>query len=83
MFPMKFFEYLAAGLPVVSTAIDSLTSFNKEALLCDASVESHSNALKVSLSGQTAELENRLELARNNTYESRTLRMIREISKIN
>ena len=28
MFPMKFFEYLASGLPVVSTSIDSLSSFS-------------------------------------------------------
>ena len=28
MFPMKFFEYLASGLPVVSTALPSLVDFN-------------------------------------------------------
>ena len=27
MFPMKFFEYLAAGLPVVSTALPALHEF--------------------------------------------------------
>ena len=83
MFPMKFFEYLAAGLPVVSTAINSLTSFSAEALLCNSSVEAHSFALKTSLSGETASLKNRLELAKNHTYHSRTIRMIEEITKIN
>jgi len=33
MFPMKFFEYLAAGLPVVATAIDALQPFASLALL--------------------------------------------------
>ena len=28
MFPMKFFEYLAAGLPVVSTALPALREFS-------------------------------------------------------
>ena len=83
MFPMKFFEYLAAGLPVVSTAIDSLRSFSNEAILCDSSMKSHSFALKSSMSGDCPVLENRLKLAKKHTYKSRTLRMIEQISKIN
>tara|TARA_Y100001968_G_scaffold333938_1_gene401426 strand:- start:4874 stop:6040 length:1167 start_codon:yes stop_codon:yes gene_type:complete len=83
MFPMKFFEYLAAGLPIVSTNIDSLSSFSKQAFLCDSSVHAHSSALQAVLSGNIPLLEERLKLARNHTYESRTSRMLDLISKIN
>tara|TARA_Y100001968_G_C19441172_1_gene762593 strand:+ start:1188 stop:2354 length:1167 start_codon:yes stop_codon:yes gene_type:complete len=83
MFPMKFFEYLAAGLPVVATGIDSLSAFSQEAFLCDSSIESHVLAFQSVLAGQIPPLENRLRLAKNHTYELRTLRMIDEISKMN
>ena len=82
MFPMKFFEYLASGLPVVSTCIDSLSSFHQEALLCDQTVDSFSQAIKLTLAGQCPNLRDRLELARKYTYKSRTLEMINDINKI-
>ena len=35
MFPMKFFEYLAAGLPVVATDLESIREFNKLVAITD------------------------------------------------
>ena len=68
---------------VVATGIDSLSAFSQEAFLCDSSIESHVLAFQSVLAGQIPPLENRLRLAKNHTYELRTLRMINEISKMN
>ena len=46
MFPMKFFEYLAAGLPVVATAIDALGQFADASLLCAPEPEAFATALE-------------------------------------
>lgn len=36
MFPMKFFEYLAAGVPVVSTSLPALQDYTHLARLCES-----------------------------------------------
>ena len=82
MFPMKFFEYLAAGLPVIATSIDSLSAFNQEAFLCDPTVDDFSQAINLTLKGNTPDLEIRLRLAKSNTYQQRTLNMTKEINNI-
>jgi glycosyltransferase involved in cell wall biosynthesis len=76
MFPMKFFEYLAAGLPVVATRINALEAFREAALLCDPKVESLAAGIRRALNGQGPALETRLQLAAQHTYASRTLRMV-------
>jgi len=76
MFPMKFFEYLAAGLPVVSTALHALMAHKDVAYIANdkddfiAGVES-------ALRGEAAPLAKRLDLALEQTYERRTERMLR------
>ena len=45
MFPMKFFEYLAAGLPVVATSIDALQEFQSAVWLCEPEQNAYSKAL--------------------------------------
>ena len=79
MFPMKFFEYLAAGLPVVASSIDSLNEFRKEAALCNSSAKCFLDAINLSLSDKSLNLKDRLELAKLHTYEKRTLRMVQKI----
>lgn len=74
MFPMKFFEYLAAGRPVVGTRIESLLDYEGMALLREP--EAFARGLDEALAGQLAPLDERLDLARNNTYETRTDRML-------
>ena len=51
MFPMKFFEYLAAGLPVVGTAIPALKSHGDVAWLCDPNPEAFAAAIDQALQG--------------------------------
>ena len=82
MFPMKFFEYLAAGLPVIATAIDSLSSFKKESKLCNPSVQEFSDAIFSTLHGSSSNLDLRMKLAKNNTYQKRTSNMIQDINNI-
>jgi len=77
MFPMKFFEYLAAGLPVVATAIDALGQFSEAALLCEPESAAFSKALEQALSGAGPDIDVRLTLAAEHTYLSRTQRMLR------
>jgi glycosyltransferase involved in cell wall biosynthesis len=75
MFPMKFFEYLAAGCPVVSTALPALRDFQDVACLApthDAFVA----ALEATLRGAAPALATRLAAAREHTYERRTARMM-------
>ena len=76
MFPMKFFEYLASGLPVVATSIQSLQEFSSVALLCEVTVDSFSYALHTSLSGVGADLDSRISLARQYTYQTRLSKML-------
>jgi glycosyltransferase involved in cell wall biosynthesis len=76
MFPMKFFEYLSAGLPVVATQIDALREFSSVAWLCDDTPESFSNALTDCLAGHGPDQMSRLALAAQHTYQARTQRML-------
>ena len=76
MFPMKFFEYLAAGLPVVATSIDSLVQFSGVALLCEPELTAFSKALEKALSSSGVSLDERLALAAQHTYIARTRRML-------
>ena len=74
--PMKFFEYLAAGLPVVATCITSLKEFSDVALLCTPTVETFSSALTASLAGIGPSLSKRLAIALKHTYATRTQRQL-------
>ena len=75
MFPMKFFEYLAAGCPVVSTALPALRAYAHVASLA-ASHEEFVAAVEAALRGAGPALGARLAVAREHTYERRTARML-------
>ena len=75
MFPMKFFEYLAAGRPVVSTRLHALQAYGHVACLA----EDHDGfiaGVEAALRGDAPALEVRLDAARDQTYERRTARMM-------
>ena len=76
MYPMKFFEYLAAGRVVVATAIPSLQDQADVALLCRDDVAAFSTAIRRALSGDAPALKMRLERAQQHTYIVRTQRML-------
>tara|TARA_Y100001978_G_scaffold79849_1_gene71524 strand:+ start:1632 stop:2795 length:1164 start_codon:yes stop_codon:yes gene_type:complete len=79
MFPLKFFEYLASGLPVVSTKIDSLREF-QQYIKMDDDIENLSNSIIEALVDTEDDLKERLSLARENTYQNRTIKMLRELN---
>ena len=81
MYPMKFFEYLAAGRPVVATAIPSLQDQADVALLCDAGVDAFSKAIRRALVGDLPSLETRLHRAGQHTYTARTRAMLATLQR--
>jgi glycosyltransferase involved in cell wall biosynthesis len=81
MFPMKFFEYLAAGKPVVSVNLKAIQAFNSVVKIGKTYPE-FVNAIEQVLSGNVISIEERLSLAGNYTYESRTEKMLNIINGI-
>ena len=77
MFPMKFFEYLFAGLPVVSTRIHALRSFDAICSLCPPDPLEFSQQLQRVFEGEGPGLEQRLSGIDGYTYASRTRRMLK------
>ena len=75
MFPMKFFEYLAAGKPVVSVDLPAIRGFSHVSTLC-RSTDEFVAALETAVAGGGPALETRLQEAREHTYQARTDRMI-------
>ncbi len=75
MFPMKFFEYLAAGRPVVATSLPALVDYHQAALFADTPAD-FAAAIARSLDGQGPALDRRLAAAREQTYEIRTEKMM-------
>lgn len=75
MFPMKFFEYLAAGKPVVSVDLPALREFDSAVWLAE-SADDFRSAVEAVLDGAAPPLESRLALARRYTYDARLARML-------
>ncbi len=77
MFPMKFFEYLFAGLPVVSTRIHALRAFEAICSLCPPDPLEFSHQIQQVLAGEGPTLQQRLSGIEDYTYASRTRRMLK------
>ncbi|GAB2724576.1 glycosyltransferase [Halomonas garicola] len=75
MFPMKFPEYLAAGCPVVSVDLKSLRDFS-HVVETAKTPEDFIAAIEKTLSGDIPPLEERLNVAREHTYQIRTQHML-------
>ena len=82
MFPMKFFEYLAAAVPVVATAIPSLEQFRDSALLVAPGADQLELAIIRVLQGQGPERSVRIALARQHTYRQRTQSMLAVLEQL-
>lgn len=80
MFPMKFFEYLAAGRPVVATDLHALQAYGHVAHLA-TSHDDFIAGVEGALRGEVPPLEMRLDVAREQTYERRTERMLALVPK--
>jgi glycosyltransferase involved in cell wall biosynthesis len=81
MFPMKFFEYLAAGCPVVSTDLPALRTYASLASLA-GDAEQFIEGVRGALAGRCASLDERLGAAQSQTYEHRTERMLSLIARL-
>ena len=76
MFPMKFFEYLAAGLPVVSTNLPSLNEFADYVSFAN-SAEEFASEINNILSGSSGFDQFRVkQLVSNHSYRKRTEKMV-------
>jgi len=80
MFPMKFFEYLAAGCPVVASRIDALKPYANLAFLVDPCEDQFSLAIMQALSGAGPSLAQRLAGSLQHNYHSRTQAMLGHLS---
>jgi len=80
MFPMKFFEYLAAGKPIVSVDLSSIKEFH-HIVKIGRSAEEFVQAVDEVLKGDVASLSDRLHLAKEYTYEIRTTKMLKMIDE--
>ena len=78
MFPMKFFEYLAAGLPVISTNISSLKNYEDYIYLSD-NYKEIAKQISLSLNSKKNSFKKRQNLARLNTYKKRTKLMLNNL----
>ena len=81
MFPMKFFEYLAAGRSVVSVNLKAIQEFAGYVGIADNSDEFIAK-IEAVLRGRVPSLQARLELASKHTYEARTSQMRALVRKI-
>ncbi|MEO0647729.1 MAG: glycosyltransferase, partial [Cyanobacteria bacterium J06650_10] len=75
MFPMKFFEYLAAGRPIISTRLPALSDY-EQAYLSAESIDEFEVALMRAIAGQTPDLIKGIELAQTHTWQSRCQQML-------
>lgn len=76
MFPMKFFEYLAAGKPIVSVDLSSIQEFHKVVKIGKDHSE-FASAVDAVISGDVVPIDERLALAKEYTYETRTDKMLK------
>lgn len=79
MFPMKFFEYLAAGCPVVATAIPSLRDHADVALLCEPDSAVFQAAIARALAGEGPSRSERLAHAARHSYRRRSEAMLERL----
>jgi glycosyltransferase involved in cell wall biosynthesis len=75
MFPMKFFEYLAAGKPVVSTRLDAISEFGEYCYLSSDHKEFIANIEKALNENNSNLRAPRIALAQQYTWENRIKEM--------
>ena len=79
VFPIKFFEFLATGKPIVTTALPALNEFREVANITNT-YDEFISALESVLSNDTNDLkQRRINVARNNTWESRKKRLLNHV----
>ncbi len=83
IFPLKLFEYLGSGKPVVSTDFnDDLKDFTFDTVPYCTTAEEFSAAIEVALQDDDSLQQKRLEVAADNTWEHRIIE-IKDLLKVN
>ncbi len=83
IFPLKLFEYLGSGRPVVSTDFnDDLKDFTMDTVPYCKNAKEFSDAIEVALQDTDVLLQKRLEVAAENTWEHR-ITEIKDLLRIN
>lgn len=82
MFPMKFYEFIASGLPVVSTPLDFTRHVKGGLTVANTSAE-FVNAIGLQLQRGRITEEESARLIGENTWKARTLRMLRMLDNNN
>lgn len=80
VFPLKFFEYLATGLPVVASPLPSLLPY-REAVRLAGSPASWPDACAKAMADPESMAEQRRTLARRHTWTARLLEMERDLKR--
>ncbi len=80
MFPMKYFEYLASGLPIVSTPLE-FTKSHKEGLLIANDLNGFIVAVDMQLQRGKLDLMERKKIIGDNTWSARMKKMLNLINK--
>jgi glycosyltransferase involved in cell wall biosynthesis len=81
--PVKMYEYLSAGKPIVATRLDEISHYDEYVRLAETRNE-WEEAISESLAEERTEalLEKRFEFAKKNTWEKRAQVLEREIKKL-
>ena len=83
IFPLKLFEYLGSGRPVVSTDFNpDLKDFTFDSVPYCKTAEDFTEAIKISLQDTRALQQKRLAIAADNTWEHRIIE-IKDLLKVN
>jgi glycosyltransferase involved in cell wall biosynthesis len=80
MFPLKFFEYLAAGLPIVSTELEAISDF-KSLYVTASDAASFVAAIRAQLNGAHVPLALNDPVLVQNDWDARLNRMLEIIAK--
>jgi len=81
--PVKLFEYLSAGKPVISTRLEEISHYKDYVRLAETTQEWETAIEKSLLEEKTdALLERRFEFARNNTWGKRAKTIEKEINQL-
>lgn len=80
MFPMKYFEYLAAGIPVVSTPLDFAVQ-HRGGLVVAEGVDGFTQAIERQLNRGKFSKEEAQSLVADNTWNARLMKMLKIVEK--
>jgi glycosyltransferase involved in cell wall biosynthesis len=80
-FPLKLYEYLAAGKPVVATGLPELAGMEPDVALVDGAADFVDEMARVAARDGEADKMRRMELASRNSWEAKTDRLLELVSR--